>query len=252
MRGFSLFFVGLLGFSLLAGCASTDWEGRYLEKEQESRALQEQYDALNHELAEQQASHEASEQAYLKNKEQLEVLQAAVADLENRPPAEEPSDARYAQLQAELERLRRKYGDLVRLTEDGNIEIQLNSDVTFASGSYELTKQGKAILDRVAGELKGEFAAYRVKVIGHTDADPIKKSPFKDNWELGAERSLQVVRYFNKNHGIDGSRLTGVSRGQMEPIGDNKTKDGRARNRRVEIVVVIPHQQIVSEETIGK
>lgn len=247
MRRLGAILVAVSFAGILVGCASTDWESRYLEKEQEARALQEQYDSLNQELAERGASDEEAYQAYLRNKEELDLLSEEITSLKNAPPPASPRDEHLAELQAELERLRGRYGDLVRLTEEGNIEILLESDVTFASGSYVLTARGRQVLDQVARELKGEFAGNLVRVIGHTDADPIKKSPFKDNWELGAERALQVIRYFSKKHGIDGSRLVGVSRGQMEPVADNATKEGRARNRRVEIVVVIPNKQIVGK-----
>ena len=78
-------------------------------------------------------------------------------------------------------------------------------------------------------------------MIGHTDSDPIKKSPFKDNWELGAERAAEVVRYLSGKHTIERSRFEASSRGATAPIADNKTSDGKKRNRRVEIVVLMPH-----------
>ena len=74
----------------------------------------------------------------------------------------------YDALHADYERLKLEYGDLVRITVDGNLEITLQSSVTFASGSYNLTRQGKKNLDSVARELITEFPTNNIRVIGHT------------------------------------------------------------------------------------
>ena len=149
----------------------------------------------------------------------------------------EVNDA-YDALHADYERLKLEYGDLVRITVDGNLEITLQSSVTFASGSYNLTRQGKKNLDSVARELITEFPTNNIRVIGHTDTDPIRKSPFKDNWELASERSLEVIRYLTEK-GVEHTRLEGSSRGENAPVADNATAAGKKRNRRVEIVVVM-------------
>ncbi len=235
----------VLGFLVFAGCASTDWEARYLEKENEARALQEQYDALNQSLAEREATAEELKGELDRTQESVEVLSSAISELRKQPAPRDPSVEENRRLRAELARLQAKYGRLAQLTPEGNIEITLNSDVTFAPGSYALTKNGKAILDSVAGELAGEFAGHMIHVIGHTDSDPIRKSPFKDNWELGAERALEVIRYFSSVHGIEPERLVAASRGENDPVTENTTKEGKKRNRRVEIVVIIPRREIL-------
>jgi len=238
----------LAAMILFAGCASTDWEARYLEKEQEARALQEQYESYAQTSAERDASTEVWAREFGKTQEQVVALAHEVKKLKDRPaPAPEANaaagDPEYERLQAEYRRLKQRY-DHVSITEDGNLEITLDSSVTFQSGSYALTKQGRRTLDEVARELQGEFAGHMVRVVGHTDNDPIKKSPFKDNWELGAERALEVIRYLTSRHGIDGSRLVGASRGETKPVAENSSTAGKQRNRRVEIVVVIPRRAL--------
>jgi chemotaxis protein MotB len=179
----------------------------------------------------------------------VDLLDARLRALKDRPAPEpveiDRSSGEMARLQAELERLRKQHGDGVGLTPEGNIEIILESDVSFASGSHKLTKQGRSTLDAVARELKGEFSANQVRVIGHTDSDPIRKSPYKDNWELGAERALGVIRYLNEQGGIEADRLVAASRGENAPLTGNDSKAAKAKNRRVEIVVVIPREEIV-------
>lgn len=248
MRRTAFLFLVVLPFVFAVGCASTDWEARYLEKEQEARALQDEYSTMNQALAESEAVNEEMKGELDQRDARIDTLNRTTV-AEKAQPAATPVDDHAAQLQLELARLQKKYGDLVKLTPEGNIEITLQSAVTFSSGSYELTKAGKKTLDGVARELNGEFAGNMVRVIGHTDTDPIKKSPFKDNWELASERSLEVIRYLSGTHGIEPSRLVGASRGETAPVESNATKEGRIRNRRVEIVVVIPRKQIVGEYT---
>jgi chemotaxis protein MotB len=235
--------------SLLAGCASTDWESRYLEKDQEARAIQAQYDLQRQALAEREAMNEEIRAQYQDAQAQVELLEARVEDLKDLPapqPVEiDRTDDETARLQAELDRLRKEHGNRVGLTPEGNIEIILESDVSFASGSHKLTRKGKATLDAVARELNGEFAANQVRVIGHTDSDPIRKSPYDDNWQLGSERALGVIRYLHEQHGVEAERLVAASRGENAPLAGNDSKEAKAKNRRVEIVVIIPRQEIV-------
>jgi chemotaxis protein MotB len=240
----SLAVAGILFSFLAAGCASTDWESRYLEKDQEVRALQAQYDLQRQATAERDATNEEIRQEYNRAKEQVEVLSRRLDNLKNAPPPPPVTDTETARLQSELDRLRRLNMDAT-MTDDGNIEITLDADVSFASGSHALTRQGKATLDSVARELNGEFSGNLVQVIGHTDSDPIRKSPYEDNWELGAERALGVIRYLHDAHKVAAGRLVAASRGENSPITKNSTKEGKAKNRRVEIVVIISRQQIV-------
>lgn len=246
---------------LAASCASTDWEARYLEEQELSRATQEALQKENDSVAQQLALHEAaSEEArrdLAQTQSSIDVLSRKVQVLKRLPaptPAvvPQPVDEDVARMEAELARLKLQYGDMVRRTPEGNIEITLKSDVTFSSGSRELTSKGKQVLDTVAGELQGQFAGHVVRVIGHTDTDPIRKSPYKDNWELGAERALVVTRYLSSTHGIDPSRLIAASRGENAPVTDNVSKQNKSKNRRVEIVVVIPKKTLVGDASAHK
>jgi chemotaxis protein MotB len=73
-------------------------------------------------------------------------------------------------------------------------------------------------------------------VVGHTDTDPIQKSSWKDNLELSAQRALSVARYLME-HGIPDKQLRAAGCGPARPVASNATAEGKARNRRVEIVV---------------
>jgi len=113
----------------------------------------------------------------------------------------------------------------------GNITVTLDNAILFAAGKANLKKATISQLDQVVGVLKDKYASKAVDVVGHTDSDPIRKSKWKDNWQLGSERALSVVRYLQKK-GVQASLLRGASCSQYRPVGTNK-----ATNRRVEIVV---------------
>ncbi|MCU0726735.1 MAG: OmpA family protein [Planctomycetes bacterium] len=246
--------IAVAGFAVVlsllgAACASTDWEARYIEMEGQARLLEEQNEALRRSIAENDASVEGARRELQQTQQTIDLLARELKGVKDQPPVVVAAASDPA-MEEDLARLRGKYGD-VNLTPDGNIEITLNSDITFSSGSRNLTTEGKRILDSVAAELKGEFAENSIRVIGHTDSDPIKKSGFADNWELGAERALEVTRYFASKHAIEPARLVAASRGETSPVADNASKDGKRKNRRVEIVVVIPKKG-TGGETVGR
>ena len=223
---------------VFSGCKSADWEKRYLKKEEENRALKEAFDLQNERIAEKDAAAEQLRREMDDTQAEIDALAAELDSMDGMQPVV-TRDASYEALMADYERLKAAYGDLVRITEDGNLQITLPASINFASGSYALTKAGKQTLDSVARELTNEFPNCKIMVIGHTDSDPIRKSPFKDLLELGGERAFEVVRYL-ASQGVDRSRLTGSSRGAQDPVADNATKEGKKKNRRVEIVVVMP------------
>jgi len=84
--------------------------------------------------------------------------------------------------------------------------------------------------------LQSQYSGKQIDIVGHTDADPIKKSKWKDNWELSTQRALSVVRYLIKR-GIPEDRIRASGCGAARPIASNATVSGKAKNRRVEIVV---------------
>jgi chemotaxis protein MotB len=119
---------------------------------------------------------------------------------------------------------------------EGTIAVILPNTILFDSGKASLKSSAKGDLDHIVSVLNEKYSGRMIDVIGHTDTDPIKKSNWKDNWELSAERALSVLRHLNSN-GIPDSRLRAIGCGPGRPIAPNTTASGKARNRRVEIVV---------------
>ena len=115
----------------------------------------------------------------------------------------------------------------------------LSGDILFSAGRATLTAPGKRELDKVATRLKASHAGRIVRVYGHTDSDPIRKSRtlWKDNLDLSANRAMAVARYLVDKE-VGAGRIETVAMGATRPVASNRTTAGKARNRRVEIVVV--------------
>ncbi len=118
----------------------------------------------------------------------------------------------------------------------GTITVTLPNAILFSPGKATLKKATNVELDHIKSVLQNKYPGKQIDVVGHTDSDPIKKSKWKDNWELSAQRALSVVRYL-LNRGIDKEKIRAVGCGASQSIASNATTSGKARNRRVEIVV---------------
>ncbi len=249
----SLALLGLVAAVVLAGCASDDWETRYNELHGETLDVVQQRDEARQQIVDLAAQQEATKsQLAQRERELAEAREAArtAADraneyanaLNSQPTASEPTvDTRREAAARVVEDLKGK-GIAAFATDDGNVEMRLSSDVTFASGEAELTKEGKSLLRQLAPQINGRFAPFSVRIVGHTDNEPLKRTKAKwgDNWRLGQERALAVVRFLETEMSVAPGRLEAVSRGEQEPLVPNTTKENRAKNRRVAIVVVMP------------
>ncbi len=115
------------------------------------------------------------------------------------------------------------------------LEIEINTDILFASGAGDFTPAAAAVLDKLAEVLKPFPNPVRVE--GHTDDRPIRTTAFPSNWELSAARAASVVHEFTKV-GLDPLRLEIVGFGQFHPRQTNDSPEGRNANRRVAILVL--------------
>ena len=116
------------------------------------------------------------------------------------------------------------------------IAITLGSQILFDTGVARLDPQGLPVLAKVAQVLKERDGL--IRIAGHTDDRPIQTPQYPSNWELSAARAVNVLKYFINPGGIDPRRLAAVGYGSAKPLGPNVTAEERARNRRVEIVLV--------------
>lgn len=124
----------------------------------------------------------------------------------------------------------------VRVTQSRRgVSIEINANVLFAAGQAELEPQSLTVLRAVAEHLRNE--PFNLEITGHTDTTPISNSVFASNWELSAVRASSVVRLLADN-GIAPVRLFAIGREASQPIAPNDTAEGRARNRRVELMIL--------------
>ena len=115
------------------------------------------------------------------------------------------------------------------------LEIEIRTDILFASGVAQLAKPADDILDQIAAIL--EPFTNPVRIEGYTDDVPINTALYPSNWELSAGRAASVARLFAQD-GVDSKRLGIEGWADNKPAGDNSTEDGRNRNRRVLVVVL--------------
>jgi chemotaxis protein MotB len=129
----------------------------------------------------------------------------------------------------------RKHEVQMRVTPEGLV-VSLREVGFFNSGEAELIEDGQATLTRIAAILGGR--GFEIRVEGHTDNVPIHTPRFKSNWELSTARATEVVSLLIEQHGFDPLLISAAGYSQYRPVADNNTVQGRAANRRVDLVVV--------------
>lgn len=130
--------------------------------------------------------------------------------------------------------LREFQGATVKAQKRGLV-ITLPDIFLFNSGSAELNKDANKVLDKLAETLRKMGG--KISIEGHTDNVPIQSEKIKSNWELSTLRALSVLQYLIDS-GIAPERLSATGFGEYQPIADNNTEEGKAKNRRVEIVII--------------
>jgi chemotaxis protein MotB len=214
--------LGLLGF--------TSWEKKH------------EVEKVRAELAEAQAATAKAEAEAAELKAKLADSQARIEDL-----AKEKDIVVHTHQSLEDEmRAALESKDVTISQLQGKLTVNILDRVMFDSGEAELKPAGAAVLRKVAAVL-AQHPNIKVHVIGHTDNVPIKaaaRSRFPSNWELSTTRATAAVRFLTELAGVDPRRLGALGYGEFRPVADNTTPEGRARNRRIAIV-------ILSEELAG-
>jgi chemotaxis protein MotB len=125
---------------------------------------------------------------------------------------------------------------LVTVSREGDrVVVQMLSNMLFESGDARLSRLALEALRSVAYALGG--TPYPVRVEGHTDNQPISTTKFPSNWELSAARAASVVNYLGRL-GVAPGRMAAIGYGEHRPKADNRTAEGRAKNRRVTLVIM--------------
>jgi chemotaxis protein MotB len=120
-----------------------------------------------------------------------------------------------------------------------SLSLNFIDRILFEFGKADLTPEGEKVLKKVGEALKN-IKGKKIRVTGHTDNVPIHPDyvhKFPSNWELSSARAASVVRYFQEKIGLDPKEMEAIGRSFYQPEASHDTKEGRARNRRVEILV---------------
>lgn len=169
--------------------------------------------------------------------EQIAFEQSRNTELQQRVSAAEAAmsakDAETNQLNTSFQGLNVDVG-----RRGGYIVLGMSSELTFSSGKAELSKQGRETLTKVGDVLKSDYAGRTLWVEGHTDNEQPKKSGWKNNLALSANRAMSVADFLIADLGLDPNYVRVAGYGEYAPKEANDTPEGRAKNRRVEILIL--------------
>ena len=138
-------------------------------------------------------------------------------------------------IESALEALGADIGIQVTYTQQG-AHLSFEDGVLFDFGRADISSQGYGVLDKIVNVIRK--MPYPLRVEGHTDNVPIHTQKFPSNWELSTARAVNVLKYFADTGQIDPRRLSAVGYGASKPLVANDSPRHRAKNRRVEIVLM--------------
>ena len=168
--------------------------------------------------------------------------------------------AKLTEIESELQRIREqsqrsiaaiqeRFKDTVGavLDEAGRLTLDVKGKILFETGSAILSTEGKALLDAITEEvlLNADYSDYAIRIEGHTDNTPIGGSALR-NWNLSTERAIAAVKYLQEHAGVSAERLAATGYAFYQPIDTAETPEAKAKNRRIEIILV-PPQDFLSE-----
>ena len=229
--------------------------------QQELTALQKKYNALDESYSalEQNSSKEIADNVQ-KNREllaQLEAKELALAAENDRLLKLEADMQERSQRIAELEALIASKDQAMRdlknaissaltafegkgLTveqRNGKVYVSMENKLLFKSGSWAIGSKGRVAIEQL-GSVLADNPEIAVLIEGHTDNDPFSSGgPIENNWDLSTKRATSIVQILSENARINPESLTAAGRGEYAPIASNDTKEGKAKNRRIEVVL---------------
>lgn len=168
---------------------------------------------------------------YPETTEEIQLMFPTKSVVEEMPPADE-GEMLYT-------KLKEKFSTSTSLSvvkEKRGTIIRINDTMFFDEGSAIIKSGAKSVLTKIASELND--IENPILIEGHTDSIPIKNKQYPSNWELSTARATNIIKYLTENQLLSPRRLSAVGYGEYMPIATNETKDGRAKNRRVDIIVL--------------
>ncbi len=219
----------------------------YTVKDNAYKKLQASYDALS-QSSSQTLAYEAEKNKKLlteleKRQQELakerQELDQKIKRIEHLESLIAQKDAKLNNLKSSLTRALTKFqGQGLKVTQkNGKIYISMENKLLFDSGSWNVKSNGKKAIQTIANILSVN-PDVEIMIEGHTDNIPYKPhGAILDNWDLSVKRATSVVRQLMKNKHIDPKRLVPAGRSKYLPVADNSTPQGRAKNRRIEVIL---------------
>ena len=246
----------------------TELNARYETLKAEKKKLEQEYAATKERLAKLQSSYDAleanSSSALAENSKRNREL---LAELEIKEKALATEKARLEKLEKDLAARSKRINELEGVIaakdakmnalknslskaltnfegkgltveqRDGKVYVSMENKLLFGSGSWSVGAEGKKAVAQLASVL-AENPDIAVLIEGHTDNVPYNgNGQLTDNWDLSTKRATAIVQLLRQNSGIDPQNLTAAGRGEYAPIASNATAEGRARNRRIEVIL---------------
>ncbi|MFT3709847.1 MAG: OmpA family protein [Archangium sp.] len=177
----------------------------------------------------------------------VEDMTRALAELEKRRAEAESRIAEFKNLIGKFRALIDAGKLKVKIVE-GRMVVVLATDILFGSGSASLSKDGKTAVAEV-GQVLASIPRRSFQVEGHTDNVPIASQQYPSNWELAAARSITVLKAMVEA-GLPSDRISAASFGDTRPVASNDSKETKAQNRRIEIIIVPDLSQLPGFEEL--
>ena len=187
-----------------------------------------------------------------RNQELVDRLRALGEEVEGLESERGNLQSSLQETQRALEELRaRERAQQERLATFRRMLIELSENILFDSGRADLRDEGEVALSEIV-QVLNSIPNRQFQVAGHTDNIPMRSSRFQSNWELSTARAVNVAR-FMIDQGLNAERISAAGYAETQPVASNSTPEGRAQNRRIEIVLVpnldeLPDLSSLSEE----
>lgn len=199
-----------------------------------------------------QAELEAKEDSLNKEQKRMEFL---AQQLQSREARVGELESQIARKDSAVQMLKKRIADallnfdgkgLTVTNKDGKVYVSLENSLLFSSGSWKIDARGKEALDQLAVVL-AENPDLNVVVEGHTDNDEFNgRTAVKDNWDLSVMRATSIVKILLDNDKVNPKKVTAAGRSEYVPIASNDSPEGKATNRRTEIIITPNLSELVN------
>jgi len=217
----------------------------------EAKRILSQLQKSQGELIKREDSLTALERAYQKRKLELDLLSSELAALQaNLKQKEEAYDRLHNEVARKDSMMNALKNSLTKAligfenqgltvsTRNGRVYVSMDNKLMFPSGSFDVNPKGKEALKQLGSVLQ-DNSDINILVEGHTDNVPYAANgKLDDNWDLSAKRATSITRILLQTSKIDPSKITAAGRGEFSPIESNESAEGRAKNRRTEVILM--------------